>query len=247
MLHNIAKYAILQAMKRETVLSDRLRPGRERSGLTQVEAAARLGLSQPYLSQLERGQRAVTSSVARAAAKLYRLPATALPVPLEPPKGRTKRDKLARQLAALGYPGYSHLRPGPPVNPALVVLEALSEDNLDARVTEALPWVLVQYPELEWKWLVSHAKLRNLQNRLGFLVAVAGDLAEDHPDRSAAAARLKEVERELERARLAAETTLGREAMPAAERAWLRENRPPQAKRWNVLASLTAEQLPYAQ
>ena len=228
------------------MLFDQLRLGRVRAGLTQVEAAARLGLSQPYLSQLEHGRRAVTSSVARAAAKLYRLPATALPVPPEPPKGRTKRDTLARQLAALGYPGYSHLRPSPPVNPALVVLEALSEDNLDARVTEALPWVLVQYPTLNWDWLVSHAKLRNLQNRLGFLVGVAGDLAEGRPDRSAAAARLEEVERELERARLAAETTLSREAMPPAEREWLRANRPLQARRWNILASLTPQQLPYA-
>jgi len=234
-------------MTRKAVLSDQLRLGRERAGLTQVEAAARLGLSQPYLSQLERGRRAVTSSVARAAARLYRLPATALPVPPEPPQGRAEPDRLARQLAALGYPGYSHLRPSPAVNPALVVLEALSEDNLDARVTEALPWVLVQYPELDWAWLVSHAKLRNLQNRLGFLVEVAGELAAGRPDRSAAAARLKKVELELERARLAAETTLGREAMPAAERSWLRVNRPPQAERWNVLASLTAEQLPYAQ
>lgn len=247
---HIAEYCkmcnITEAVTGETVLSDQLRLGREGTGLTQVEAATRLGLSQPYLSQLERGQRAVTSSLARAAAKLYRLPPTALPVPTEPPKRGAERDKLARQLAALGYPGYSHLRPGPPVNPALVVLEALSEDNLDARVTEALPWVLVQYPELDWDWLVSHAKLRNLQNRLGFLVEVAGELAEGRPDRSAAAARLKEVELELERARLAAETTLGREAMPPAERAWLRENRPPHARRWNVLASLTAEQLPYA-
>jgi transcriptional regulator with XRE-family HTH domain len=228
------------------VLSDQLRLGRERAGLTQVEAAARLGLSQPYLSQLERGRRAVTSSLALAAAKLYRLPPTALPVPPEPPKRGAERDKLARQLAALGYPGYSHLRPSPPVNPALVVLEALSEDSLDARVTEALPWVLMQYPELDWNWLVSNAKLRNLQNRLGFLVGVARDLAENRPDRSAATARLQKVELELEQARLAAETTLGREAMPAAERSWLRVNRPPQAERWNVLASLTAEQLPYA-
>lgn len=226
---------------------DQLRLGRVRAGLTQVEAAARMGLSQPYLSQLERDRRAVTASVARAAAKLYRLSPTALPVPQQPPKGGADRGKLARRLAALGYPGYSHLRPSPRVNPALVALEALSEDNLDARVTEALPWVLMQYPELDWDWLVSHAKLRNLQNRLGFLVGVARDLAEGRPDRSAAAARLAEVERELDRARLAAETTLSREAMPPAERAWLRVHRPPQARRWNVLASLTPQQLPYAQ
>lgn len=226
--------------------SDQLRLGRVTAGMTQAEAAARLGLSQPYLSLLEGGQRRVTESVSRAASKLFRLPPTALAVPTTPPKGVADRDMLARQLAGLGYPGYGHLRPSRSLNPALVVFGALSQDNLDARVTEALPWVLMQYPELDWDWLVSHAKLRNLQNRLGFLVAVARTLAEGRPDGSAAAARLAEVERELDRARLAAETTLGREAMPSAERAWLRANRPRHARHWNVLASLTPEQLPYA-
>jgi post-segregation antitoxin (ccd killing protein) len=51
--------------------------------------------------------------------------------------------------------------------------------------------------------------------------------------------------RELELSRLAAETTLGRDSMPEAEKRWLRENRSPQAKRWNVLSSLTAAELPY--
>lgn len=225
---------------------DQLRLGRVSTGLTQVQAAARLGLSQPYLSQLERGRRAVTPGVARAAARLYRLPASALPTPSEPPRGRAERDGLARQLSALGYPGFGYVRPNSPANPALVVLEALSEDRLDARVSEALPWVLLQYPELDWTWLVSHAKLRNLQNRLGFLVGLARELAEGRADRPAAAARLQEVEGELEKARLAAETTLGRELMPPAERAWLRVNRPSQARRWNVLTSLSPEQLNYA-
>lgn len=226
--------------------SDQLRLGRVKAGLTQAKASARLGLSQPYLSLLEGGRRRVTENVSRAAAKLFQLPPTALPVPLAPPPGGTEGDMLARQLAALGYPGYSHLRPSRGVNPALVVLGALSQDNLDARVTEALPWVLLQFPELDWDWLVSHAKLRNLQNRLGFLVAVARELVEGRPDRSAAAACLAKVEGELDRARLAAETTLGRDAMPSAERAWLRANRPQHARDWNVLASLTPEQLSYA-
>jgi hypothetical protein len=155
----------------------------------------------------------------------------------------TDADRLARQLAALGYPGYSHLRPSPPVNPARLVLDAVSHDNLDARVTEALPWVLRQYTDLDWDWLVSNTKLRNLQNRLGFLVGLAAELAERRTERSAAGARLREVELQFERARLVAETTLGREAMPPAERAWLRANRSPGARHWNLLTSLTAEQL----
>src|SRR5215471_5725162 len=149
---------------------EELKAGRRKRGLTQVEAAGRLGLSQPYLSQLERGRRPVTRQLARDAARLYRLPPTALPLPSEP--SQASRGKLTRELAALGYPGYAHLNPNPAANPALVVLQALSEDNTDARVTEALPWVLLNYPELNWTWLLENVKLRNRQNRLGFLVGV---------------------------------------------------------------------------
>ena len=65
------------------------------------------------------------------------------------------------------------------------------------------------------------------------------------PERTVAAARLREVELSLEGARLAAETTLSRETMPQAEREWLRVNRTPLARHWNVLASLSSERLPY--
>jgi hypothetical protein len=167
-------------------------------------------------------------------------------VPSKPPRAPAGVDRLTRQLAALGYPGYSHLRPGPSVNPARLVLDAVSRDNLDARVTEALPWVLKQYADLDWDWLVLNTKLRDFQNRLGFLVGLAAEMAERRAEQPVGVTRLREVERQLERARLAAETTLGREAMPAAERVWLRANRPPRARHWNVLTSLTAEQLPYA-
>ena len=226
--------------------SRELKHGRANATLTQVEAAARLGVSQPYLSLMERGGRSVTARVARVAAKLYRLPPTVLPLEGEHAKHGGDGEKLVRQLAALGYPGYRHFRPGQRVNPALVVLRALSQDDLDARVVQALPWVLSEYPELDWDWLVPRAKLQDLQNRLGFLVGVARRLTESRGDRSGAERRLAEVEQQLERARLATETTLGREAMPLAERNWLREHRPHDARHWNVLTSLTPEQLPYA-
>ena len=54
--------------------------GRELAGLTQVEAARSLRVSQPYLSQLETGLRVASAALARKAAKLYKLP-TALPLP----------------------------------------------------------------------------------------------------------------------------------------------------------------------
>jgi hypothetical protein len=54
---------------------------------------------------------------------------------------------------------------------------------------------------------------------------------------------LSEVAQQLEGARLGKEDTLCRDSMPAAERRWLREHRSPVAKHWNLLTSLSAEQL----
>ena len=112
-------------------------------------------------------------------------------------------------------------------------------------MAEALPWVLEQFPDLEWNWLLNHSKRRNLQNRLGFLVSVARRLAERRL-KTAAARKLRRVEEELEGARLVAETTLGRDSMPTAEREWLRHHRSAEARHWNVLAGMEPQELPYA-
>lgn len=223
-----------------------LKTGRLKAGLTQIRAAAALGVSQPYLSQMEMGQRPVTPELARSATSLYRLPATALPMPEPPCEGETvDAAHLARQLAGLGYPGFAHLRPRK-TNPAAVVLEALLQKDLETRLAEALPWVLLRYPDLDWPWLVRHAKLEDAQNRLGFLVSVAKSLSVGRPDLETAFTRLSAVEQQLERARLAREDTLCRESMPMAERRWLKENRSPIAQHWNLLTGLTAEHLSYA-
>lgn len=226
--------------------SDRFKAGRLQARLTQKQAAAALGVSQPYLSQLEMGQRPVTPELARAATALYRLSATALPMP-EPPSKEDVADaaQLARQLSGLGYPGFSHLR-ARKANPAAVVLEALLQDDLETRLAEALPWVLLTYPDLDWVWLVRHAKLHDAQNRMGFLVAVAKDLATGRPEFESAFTQLSAIEQQLERARLAREDTLCRESMPAAERRWLQSHRSALARHWNLLTGLTAEQLSYA-
>lgn len=229
------------------MMSHELRAGRRATRLTQVEAAARLGVSQPYLSQLERGRRPVTPKLARAATSLYRLPATALPMPAAVKAGAPADPaRLARQLAGLGYPGFEHLRSGSRANPAAVVLEALLQPDLEVRLSEALPWVLLNYPNLDWQWLVDHAKRHDVQNRLGFVVTVARAVAARHAEFSGAEARLAAVEERLEHSRLAREDTLARESMPAAERRWLAENRSPAARHWNMLTSLSGEQLSYA-
>jgi transcriptional regulator with XRE-family HTH domain len=226
--------------------NEQFKAGRLRAGLTQKQAAAALGLSQPYLSQLESGQRAVAPELARSAASLYRLPATALPMPDPPPEGTVAdADQLARKLSGLGYPGFAHLRPRK-TNPAAVVLEALVQKDLETRLAEALPWVLLTYPDLDWEWLVRHAKLQDVQNRLGFVVAVAKELAARRAELASAFQHLSAVEQQLERARLAREDTLCRESMPHAERRWVKTHRSPLARHWNLLTGLTTDQLSYA-
>jgi hypothetical protein len=99
---------------------------------------------------------------------------------------------------------------------------------------------------LDWSWLVHHAKLQDAQNRLGFLVAVAKNLAADRAELQSAFKQLSSVEQKLERARLAREDTLCRESMPKAERRWLEVNRSSLARHWNLLTGLTADLLSYA-
>jgi transcriptional regulator with XRE-family HTH domain len=227
------------------MMNQELKVGRVKAGLTQLQAAPRLRVSQPYLSQLERGKRPVTAALARRAASVYGLPATALPLPSSPTKD-VDESKLAHQLASLGYPGFAHLRSGSyKANPATVVLAALLQKNLETRLSEALPWVVATYPNLQWDWLVRQAKLNDAQNRLGFIVDLAKQVA-DRSQRQAVLTQLSAVSHLLERSLLAHEDTLCRESMSEVERNWLVENRSPYAKRWNLLTGLAPEQLTYA-
>ena len=226
--------------------ADQWKTGREKAGLTQVEAASSLKVSQPYLSQLETGLRLASAKLVRKAAKLYKLSPTALPLsePLDVPV--VQPDDLQRKLASLGYPGFEHVRSTSVSNPAEVVLTAVVKLDLDTRLVEALPWVLSAYTDLNWEWLRDRAKLHNAQNRLGYLVHLAMQTARVLPEHARAAQVLSRWENDLEEARLAREGTLCRDSMPERERAWLRTNRPEAAAHWGLLTSLSAEQLPYA-
>ncbi len=215
--------------------------GRENAGMTQVVAARALGVSQPYLSQLEKGLRASSGALARRAAKLYKLPA-ALPLAEPSELHKLSADDLQRKLASLGYPGFEHVRSKTVRNPAEVVLGAVLKPDLDTRLVEALPWVLRAYTDLNWEWLRDRAKLHNAQNKLGYLVHLAGQTAGELPRRQV----LSRWEKELDDARLAREGTLCRDSMPEPERKWLKANRPAAAAHWNLLTSLAAEQLSYA-
>jgi transcriptional regulator with XRE-family HTH domain len=219
-----------------------LAQGRKRVKLTQVEAAAKLGVSQPYLSLLEKGERIAPPNLARRAVKLYRLPATKLPVTIAvTPRPSVGPDRMAKQLAALGYPGFAYMRGGRRRNPAEVLFCALAQNNLEPRLIEALPWVLSQYADLDWNWLVGAVKQHDLQNRLGFLITLAVQVAESRNADASDVQLLKRYENELKQSLLAKEDTLCHESLSSAERTWLRKERSEEAGQWNLLTDLKVE------
>ena len=219
--------------------------GRKNSGLTQIAAAKILGITQPYLSQLENGARMASKELMTRAATIYGLP-NALPLPEPERAGQVGADTLQSSLAALGYPKFAHVSAEDQHNPVAVIFLALVQGDLDTRLVEALPWVLCRYAvAMDWRWLLDQVKLRNAQNRLGYLVYLAKVLSKSVADGEKRIEVLSHWELELEEARLVREDTLCRGSMPPAERAWLRKHRPSVARHWNLLTSLTPEQLPY--
>jgi hypothetical protein len=127
----------------------------------------------------------------------------------------------------------------------LLVFQSLVHDDLEVRLTEALPCVLASYPDADWSWLADQAKLEDVQNRLSVVVGLAQQLATSREEFQSALQPLAQVEAKLERARLAREDTLCRESMSPVERRWLASNRSPLAQHWNLLSGLTVDQLPY--
>jgi len=223
-----------------------LRLGRAQKHWTQEEAASRLRVSQPYLSLMEKGLRPVPEHLARKAATAFGLPATSLPVKTSLERVPAKSgNSLALDLASLGYPGLAHLKSRGKKNPAEVLLSGLSSNHLEARLVEALPWILLQYPDLNWQSLVAAAKLRDLQNRLGFVTSLARRVAEERGEHNTAQL-LREQENVLSRSRLFVEDTLCNEALTRAERRWLQTTRGEEAKYWRVLTDLLPEHLNHA-
>jgi transcriptional regulator with XRE-family HTH domain len=224
-----------------------LREARQNRNWTQQQAARALGVTQAYLSMLEKGRRTVSESFVRKALKVFDLPATALPLPSDAsgaPVPSRKHDFTA-DLGALGYPGFAYLRAKVQKNPAGVLLDALNEPNLDARVAEGLPWLMLTYVDMDWDWLVRNVKVRDRQNRLGFAVSLASEVAESNND-SERARKLRQCLQVLESARLAREDTFCHDSMTQVERKWLREHRSPVAAHWNLLTDMKGEHLDYS-
>ncbi len=223
---------------------EQLRSGRRAAGLTQQRAADRLDVSQAYLALLERGRRPVTARLRSRIVELYRLGPVALPLDSQM-AGSWDSPRLAAGLASLGYAGFRQLAGADSQNPANILLAALAANDVEVRVIEALPWLAVEHNHLDWEWLIREAKLRDLQNRLGFIVTLARQVLEKRGD-DRAAGRLREVEEILDRARLVREDTLCQASLSDAERHWLRRRRPSEASHWNLLTDLKVQRLPYA-
>lgn len=88
---------------------------------------------------------------ARKAADVYGLSAAALPLEAASEELRTAgQETLARDLAALGYPGLAYLGVRRPKrNPAEGLVSGLGTADLDSRLIEALPWVVWNFPEID--------------------------------------------------------------------------------------------------
>jgi transcriptional regulator with XRE-family HTH domain len=221
-----------------TMSGSDVRDARQQRRWTQADLARRLGVSQAYVCLLERERRPAPGPLAEKLVKVLGLSPVALPV------RATVRafgaGDAAGALGALGHPGFAYVR-GRRWNPAELLVRVLGQPDVDARVVEALPWLLLRYPNLDWTWLLREAKANDLQNRLGFLLAVSRELAELRGELDTART-LAAQERALEGSRLQREGSF-RSSMTAAEQRWLRQHRPAVAAEWNVLSTMTATEL----
>jgi hypothetical protein len=163
-------------------------------------------------------------------------------------KEQARSRALCDALGSLGYPRFRNVLEDAEEeiqhDPAVVLLAALSCDHVDERVVEALPWVVISFDNLDWEWIIREARRRHAQNRLGYIVCLALRVAAGAAGSIEQLARLSSLEERLFEYRLDKEDTLCRK-VPDAERKWLRDSRPTEARQWNLLTDLRAKDLSY--
>lgn len=212
-------------------------------GWNQTQAAAKLGVSQPHLNCLERGKRRLTRDLVRRATAVYGLSPEVLPTSETFTPEVVNDQRLTDMLARLEYPGFGYLATRThKKNPSEFLLTALTQQNLDARVAAALPWVALKFAKPD-SWLVENARKFNLQNRLGFVVTLARRVAENQ--NNPRLSELSQLEQTLNESRLAKEDSLPRSPRTETEREWLRNNRSEDAVHWNLLTRMRPEHLQY--
>jgi transcriptional regulator with XRE-family HTH domain len=219
-----------------------LRSARKQHAWNQQELARRLGVSQTLVSLWEHGKRRPPAKRVEQLRKFgVKVHPTLLPMRTFPAS-----VDFAQELANLGYPGFAHFAKGEPeLNPAQLLVFALSQAYLDRRTAEALPWVASRYYDMDWDWVRLESKQRDLQNRLGFTLSVAKNLV-SRKNQPEAAQALESQEQKLRESLLVKEDTYCNDRMTTAERRWLRTHRSPEAAAWHVLSDLMPEHVTHA-
>ncbi|MCS7041662.1 MAG: hypothetical protein NZR01_02605 [Bryobacteraceae bacterium] len=160
-------------------------------------------------------------------------------------KDELRARVLKDALGALGYPGFvslfSEIEAEHGHDPAVVLMAALACDRLEEPVVEALPWLVLRFEHLDWDWLVREACRRGVQNRLGFVVALALRAGASGAVDMARLTRLASVEEELYACRLPKQDS--RWPAPPARRGQPAEERSAEAEQWGVSSSLRPQEL----
>jgi hypothetical protein len=167
--------------------------------------------------------------------------------------GRKRKSRAAaieEALMGLGCPFVGQLRlefddePMPRQDPAVVLLAAIACEDLEPRVLRALPWLALEFWDLDWAWAIKEARRRGKQNRLGFVVSMAEQLGARTYGNEERLAVLAATEERLFEYRVETEDTLCQSGMAEASKRWLRENRGREARLWNILTDLEEAALP---
>jgi hypothetical protein len=151
---------------------------------------------------------------------------------------------LSEALNLLGHPGFRTLFSGlddpPAPDPAVVLVAILSCDDLDERIVEAAPWLILRFEHLDWDWILREARDRGIQNRVGFVVNLAAQIAAEGSADRDRLVFLSALEERCFEMRLEKEDTLCQKRMPEAQRQVLRESRASEARQWGLLTNLRA-------
>lgn len=164
-------------------------------------------------------------------------------------KDEARSRALRDALGALGYPGFLNLFTEMEreflQDPGVVLMAALACEKLEERVVEALPWLVLRFESLDWEWLVTEARRRGVQNRLGFVVGMALKVAaEGRVTSMDRLTHLSVIEEKLFECRVDKED-LKWPAVPAAERPGVKERRTREARQWGLLSELRVDDLVY--